>query len=253
MVGIQGRVQAFPRWGADANGGLGLVARRDRQIGEAVFGKQGHAWVELPGEADPRRNAGAAVELNPGFYFQGSIRRNSFDVPWRVFVSFPIKKDKIFGVIGAGGSLYQNPIVAPGGGLIWLFTDKVRLEGVFPKPALVYNPSDDWEFRIAGNLFFGGLVGWLIVDPLTGAMWTLDGGATATLSPQTSMEQSAATVQVVLLNDVPDSLRSKMVKFVTPRWVRNSAVSSAASTAGSVSRSRARTFRNPRSRPPVCR
>jgi len=66
---------------------------------------------------------------------------------------------------------------------------------------------------IAGNLFFGGLVGWLIVDPLTGAMWTLDGGATAMLSPQTSMEQSAATVQVVLLNDVPDSLRSKMVRL----------------------------------------
>ena len=44
--------------------------------------------------------------------------------------------------------------MAPGGGLIWLFTDHLRLEGVFPKPALVYNPNDDWEFRIAGNLFY---------------------------------------------------------------------------------------------------
>ena len=26
---------------------------------------------------------------------------------------------------------------------------------------------------LAGNLFFGGLIGWLIVDPATGAMWTL--------------------------------------------------------------------------------
>jgi len=64
------------------------------------------------------------------------------------------RKIKIFGVIGLGGSLYQNPIVAPGGGLIWLFTDKFRLEGVFPKPALVYNLTDDWEFRILGNLFY---------------------------------------------------------------------------------------------------
>ncbi len=27
---------------------------------------------------------------------------------------------------------------------------------------------------IAGNLFFGGLIGYLVVDPLTGAMWTLN-------------------------------------------------------------------------------
>lgn len=66
---------------------------------------------------------------------------------------------------------------------------------------------------IAGNLFFGGIIGWLIVDPLTGAMWTLDEQTTATLSPQTSLQNSAATLQVVLLNVVPDSLRSKMVRI----------------------------------------
>src|SRR5216684_4046647 len=72
-------------------------------------------------------HAGAGIEIDPGPYFQSRI---------------------------TGDAIYQTPIVAPGGGLIWLFTDKLRLEGVFPKPALVYNPNDDWEFRIAGNLFF---------------------------------------------------------------------------------------------------
>src|SRR5438128_3930428 len=99
-------------------------------------------------------HAGAGIEIDPGPYFQNNVTGDSIDIPWKVFVSFPLKKDKIFGVIGLGGGLYQNPIVAPGGGLIWLFTDKFRLEGVFPKPALVYNPSDDWEFRILGNLFY---------------------------------------------------------------------------------------------------
>jgi len=99
-------------------------------------------------------HAGAGIEIDPGPYFQNNITGDSIDVPWKVFVSFPLKKDKIFGVIGVGGSIYSNPIVAPGGGLIWLFTDHFRLEGVFPKPALVYNPNDDWEFRLAGNLFF---------------------------------------------------------------------------------------------------
>jgi hypothetical protein len=99
-------------------------------------------------------HAGAGIDLEPGLYFENHANGDAFDIPWKVWVSFPLKKDKIFGVIGAGGSLNSNPIAAPGGGLIWLFTDHLRLEGVFPKPALVYNPNDDWEFRIAGNLFY---------------------------------------------------------------------------------------------------
>jgi hypothetical protein len=99
-------------------------------------------------------HAGAGIEIDPGPYFENHMNSDSIDVPWKVWVSFPLKKDKIFGVIGAGGSINSNPIAAPGGGLIWLFTDHLRLEGVFPKPALVYNPNDDWEFRIAGNLYY---------------------------------------------------------------------------------------------------
>jgi len=99
-------------------------------------------------------HAAAGIRVEPGPYFENDITGKSIDVPWKVWVTFPLKKDKIFGVIGAGGSIYSNPIAAPGGGLIWLFTDHLRLEGVFPKPALVYNPNDDWEFRLAGNLFY---------------------------------------------------------------------------------------------------
>jgi hypothetical protein len=99
-------------------------------------------------------HAGAGIEIDPGPYFQSDIRANTIDIPWKAFVTFPLKKDKIFGVIGVGGALNSSPVVAPGGGIIWLFTDHLRLEGVFPKPALVYNPSDNWEFRIFGNLFY---------------------------------------------------------------------------------------------------
>src|SRR5438132_10698667 len=99
-------------------------------------------------------HAGAGIEIDPGLFFQNDVHGNDFDIPWKAFFSFPLKKDKIFGVLGVGGALNSNPIVAPGGGLIWLFTDHLRLEGVFPKPALVYNPRDNWEFRIFGNLFY---------------------------------------------------------------------------------------------------
>src|SRR5438876_4947756 len=99
-------------------------------------------------------HAGAGIEIDPGFFFQNDVHGNDFDIPAKAFVTFPLKKDKIFAVIGVGFALNQTPIVAPGGGIIWLFTDHLRLEGVFPKPALVYNPNDDWEFRLAGNLYY---------------------------------------------------------------------------------------------------
>ncbi len=111
-----------------------------------------HALLAL--EYVVQDHAAAGIEIQPGPYFQNNVTSDSIDVPWKVWVTFPLKKDKIFAVIGAGGSIYSNPIVAPGGGIIWLFTDHFRLEGVFPKPALVYNPSDNWEFRIYGDLFY---------------------------------------------------------------------------------------------------
>lgn len=103
---------------------------------------------------------------------------------------------------------------------------------------------------IGGNLLFGGLIGWIIVDPATGAMWTLDTNEinatleslqVPTAAPQTlppSQTPAAApqplpaspepqpqpatqtkimqpnTTAIVLLQDVPESLRAKMVKIM---------------------------------------
>ena len=96
--------------------------------------------------------AGISIELDPGVYFQDNVTWDAFDIPAKAYVTFPLKKDKIFAVIALGGSIYQDPPVAPGGGIIWIFSDKLRLQGVFPRPALIYQPNDDWEFRITGEL-----------------------------------------------------------------------------------------------------
>jgi hypothetical protein len=110
------------------------------------------AYGHLALEYVVKDHAGAGIELEPGAYFQNRITGDAFDIPWRIFVSFPLKKDKIFAVVALGGGIYQDPIVAPGGGIIWLISDKLRLQGVFPRPALVYNPSDDWDLRLMGEL-----------------------------------------------------------------------------------------------------
>jgi hypothetical protein len=97
---------------------------------------------------------GVSIELDPGVYFQDNATWDAFDIPGKAFVTFPLRKDKIFAVVALGWAIYQDPPVAPGGGIIWLFNDKLRLQAVFPKPALIYQPNDDWDFRIIGELNF---------------------------------------------------------------------------------------------------
>src|SRR6058998_945872 len=122
----------------------------DNGLPDHLQGAYGHLAYEYV----VKDHAGAGIEIDPGVYFQNRITSDAFDIPWKIFVTFPLKKDKIFAVIGLGGGIYQDPIVAPGGGIIWLFSDQLRLEGVFPKPALVYQPNDDWQFRLLGELYF---------------------------------------------------------------------------------------------------
>jgi len=110
----------------------------------------GHIAVEYVVKDFP----GVGLELDPGVYFQDKISGDAFDIPGKVFVSFPLKKDKVFAVVALGWGIYQDPPVAPGGGIIWLINDKLRLQGVFPRPALIWQPNDDWEFRLLGELNF---------------------------------------------------------------------------------------------------
>ena len=77
--------------------------------------------------------AGISIELDPGVYFQNNVTGDAFDIPTKAYVTFPLKKDKIFAVVAVGGGIYQDPPVAPGGGIIWIFSDKLRLQGVFPR------------------------------------------------------------------------------------------------------------------------
>jgi hypothetical protein len=96
--------------------------------------------------------AAAGIELDPGVYFQDNVTWNAFDIPGKAYVTLPLKNDKLCAVIGLGWGLFQDPPVAPGGGIIWVFSNKLRLQAVFPKPALIYQPNDDWDLRIIGEL-----------------------------------------------------------------------------------------------------
>src|SRR5881398_2236662 len=110
------------------------------------------AYGHLALEYDVKDFAGVSIEVDPGVYFQDNATWDAVDIPGKAYVTFPLKKDKIFAVVAVGWGIYQDPPVAPGGGIIWLITDTLRLQAVFPRPALIYRPNDDWEFRITGEL-----------------------------------------------------------------------------------------------------
>ena len=120
----------------------------DNGLPDQLQGLYGHLALEYV----VKDHAGISLELDPGVYFQDSIGSDNFDVPGKAYVTFPVKKDKVFATVGLGWGQFQDPVVAPGGGITWLISDKLRLQAVFPKPALVYQPNDDWEFRILGEL-----------------------------------------------------------------------------------------------------
>lgn len=73
-----------------------------------------------------------------------------------------------------------------------------------------------WYF---GNLIFGGIIGFLIVDPATGAMWKINDEMVSTsLTPLgkpvavIQEEKSNKEINVYALSDIPQEMRSKMIR-----------------------------------------
>jgi len=64
-----------------------------------------------------------------------------------------------------------------------------------------------WYF---GNIFLGGLIGMLIVDPATGAIFRLDDND---IYQMLEKHQSTTDLKIINLQDVPDSLKANIVKL----------------------------------------
>ncbi len=99
------------------------------------------------------------------------------------------------------------------------YTVLFRKGGFDDRTLLITSGPNGWY--ILGNLVFGGLVGWLIVDPVTGAMWSLDpdkvnldlatGVEVEKQEEEEEAARSEAPLRVALLSDVPEAARSHLV------------------------------------------
>ena len=91
------------------------------------------------------------------------------------------------------------------------YTVEARMPGYNPGLATLDARLDGWYF---GNIIFGGLLGILIVDPATGAMWKLDRRVTVVMGAQAVSalnrvvaDAPDASLRIVSLADVPTELR----------------------------------------------
>ncbi len=89
------------------------------------------------------------------------------------------------------------------------YTVTFRKEGYASHTAQIARGADGWY--IFGNLVFGGLIGWLIVDPATGAMWTLK-DVHADLESITA-DRGETGVRIVTLDEIPERLHSELVRI----------------------------------------
>ncbi len=67
-----------------------------------------------------------------------------------------------------------------------------------------------WYF---GNILFGGLIGALIVDPLTGNMWKLPTDATVTLGEQVSLNNNEQSLKIVTIDQLPENLKKQLIRL----------------------------------------
>ena len=98
----------------------------------------------------------ASVTVRPGLYYGGRGGGSAWDAPVQVVSGIPWT-DALSGVVGGSdGRLYHHPI--PIVGLVWTLSPTVRIEAVYPEPALVATLGRGWEFRLGGELSGDGFV-----------------------------------------------------------------------------------------------
>ena len=94
------------------------------------------------------------------------------------------------------------------------YTVKVSKDGYKTQTISITAKANGWY--LGGNFIFGGLIGWFIVDPFNGAMYNLTPDKINASLGESLAHNNTATdgsISIVLLEDVPQELRGKMVRI----------------------------------------
>ncbi len=87
---------------------------------------------------------------------------------------------------------------------------EVKMAGYTATKGTVSAGLNGWY---VGNLLFGGLVGLLVVDPATGAMFRLPEDATVNLTKTTGVTSTERALRIMALNEIPAEWKTKLVRL----------------------------------------
>lgn len=94
------------------------------------------------------------------------------------------------------------------------YTVEISKDGFATQTIPITASANGWY--IGGNFIFGGLIGWFIVDPMNGAMYTLSPEQiSANLDGNSAHNNNDKDggISIVLIQDVPPELRQEMQKI----------------------------------------
>lgn len=90
------------------------------------------------------------------------------------------------------------------------YTVRASLAGHADATTLVGRSIDGWFF---GNLLFGGVIGLLIVDPATGAMWKLDRTLTMSLAAAEQPADAEPSLRILSIDQLPAGYKDHLVRI----------------------------------------
>jgi len=126
---------------------------------------------------------------------------------------FEITNDK--GIRLHGGRTPTTVMLKSGNGYFSSaeYTVIFKKNGYEDKYFAIESSLDGWYW---GNILFGGLIGFLIIDPITGAMWKLpEHSQHVSLDEIKSFSDSGRGLKIVSLEDIPYSERDSLVRLKT--------------------------------------
>lgn len=90
------------------------------------------------------------------------------------------------------------------------YTVKFKKDGYSDQLNQITPTVDGWY---VANILFGGLIGLLIVDPATGAMYKLPERSSASLAPLAAESQGGSTLNVVSITTLSHDQRSELIRI----------------------------------------
>lgn len=90
------------------------------------------------------------------------------------------------------------------------YTVRYSKEGYEEQTAVIKPGIDGWYF---GNILVGGLIGLIIVDPITGAMWSLPSDVIVTLAEKGGSSKVDQSLKIVTIDQVPRSLKKDLIRI----------------------------------------